>query len=129
VSEAGHDRDFPRRAAEHRAVLAGNLGSRLRSATRLPKVRPGQSKDQRTFGPRSPVDQPGSSQEGAARLEATPELVSQDREAGSQAVLRGGTKVDRTPADPSLGAVGAGSNAGPHFLCATCTKIENNRGH
>ena len=30
-------------------------------------------------------------------------------------VFRSGTKVDRTPADPSLGAVGAGSNAGPHF--------------
>jgi len=42
--------------------------------------RPGQSKDQRALGPRSLVDQPGSSQEGAARWKATPELVSQDRE-------------------------------------------------
>ena len=76
---------------------------------------PGRSKDQRTFGPRSQVGQPGSSKEGAVLLEATPELVSQDRErvslgpSGFQ-----GTRL-RTPADPSLGAVGAGSNAGPHF--------------
>jgi hypothetical protein len=43
-------------------------------------VRPGRSKDQRTFGWRSTVDPPGSSEEGVARWEATPELVSQDRE-------------------------------------------------
>jgi hypothetical protein len=43
-------------------------------------ARPGQSNDQRAFGPRSRVDQPGSSQEGIAGWKATPELVSQDRE-------------------------------------------------
>jgi hypothetical protein len=38
--------------------------------------------------------------------------VSQDRErVGAFGFL---TRL-RTPADPSLGAVGAGSNAGPHF--------------
>jgi hypothetical protein len=42
--------------------------------------RPVRSNDQRAFGPRSRVDQSGSSHEGAARWEATPELVSQDRE-------------------------------------------------
>jgi len=41
---------------------------------------PDRSKDQRTFGPRSLVDGLGSSSEGAVRSEATPELVSQDRE-------------------------------------------------
>jgi len=42
--------------------------------------RPDGSKDQRTLGPRSLVDRFGSSHEGAVRSEATPELVSQDRE-------------------------------------------------
>jgi hypothetical protein len=70
---------FPRRAAEHRAVLNGITVS----------FGPGQSKDQRTFGRRSLVDQPGSSKEGVARWNATPELVSQDREAGLQTDLSG----------------------------------------
>ena len=61
---------IPRRAAEHRAVLAEATVS----------AKPGQSNDQRAFGPRSRVDQSGSSKEGAARWKATPELVSQDRE-------------------------------------------------
>ena len=51
--------------------------------TSVPDARPERSKDQRTFGPRSRVDRSGSSQEGAVRWKATPELVSQDREAGS----------------------------------------------
>ena len=78
--------------------------------------RPGRSNDQRAFGPRSRVGQPGFSKERDAGWKATPELVSQDRErvslgpSGFQ-----GTRL-RTPADPSLGAVGAGSNAGPHFF-------------
>ena len=42
--------------------------------------RPGRSNDQRAFGPRSRVGQPGFSKERNARWEATPELVSQDRE-------------------------------------------------
>jgi hypothetical protein len=41
--------------------------------------------------------------------------VSQDREAGTKP-FTGRDQVDRTPAYPSLGAVGAGSNAGPHFF-------------
>ena len=60
----------PRRAAEQRVVLVGATAS----------IRPGRSKDKRTFGRRSQVEPPGTSKEGAARWEATPELVSQDRE-------------------------------------------------
>jgi hypothetical protein len=46
----------------------------------VPDAGPGRAKDQRTFGPRSRVGRSGSSQEGVVRWEATPELVSQDRE-------------------------------------------------
>jgi hypothetical protein len=60
----------PRRAAEQRVVLVGATAS----------IGPGRSKDKRTFGRRSQVEPPGTSKEGAARWEATPELVSQDRE-------------------------------------------------
>jgi hypothetical protein len=53
------------------------------------------------------------SSERVFEQDATPELVSQDRKrpVGSPDL----TDQLRTPADPSLGAVGAGSNAGPHF--------------
>src|SRR4029079_9593001 len=83
----------------------------------VPEAGPERPKDQRTFGPRSRVDRSGSSKEGAVRWKATPELVSQDREAGTKP-FTGRDQVDRTPAYPSLGAVGAGSNAGPHFFWA-----------
>jgi hypothetical protein len=83
--------------------------------TPVPEAGPERPKDQRTFGPRSRVDRSGSSKEGAVRWNATPELVSQDREAGTKP-FTGRDQVDRTPAYPSLGAVGAGSNAGPHFF-------------
>jgi hypothetical protein len=66
----------PRRAAEHRAVFAGAVDLRIGSSI----GRPDGTKDKRTFGRRSQVERSGSSQEGAASWEATPELVSQDRE-------------------------------------------------
>ena len=52
--------------------------------TSVPEAGLERPKDQRTFGPRSRVDRSGSSQEGAVRWKATPELVSQDREAGTK---------------------------------------------
>ena len=84
----------------------GNFGSQRTGQT---------SKDKRTLGKRSPVEGQGSSSEGVVGWKATPELVSQDRERVSQAFGQKRTRL-RTPADPSLGAVGAGSNAGPHFF-------------
>src|SRR4029079_17242143 len=51
--------------------------------TSVPEAGLERPKDQRTFGPRSQVGGSGSSREGAVRWDATPELVSQDREAGS----------------------------------------------
>ena len=63
----------PRRAAEHRTVFARSFGSRQagsveRSAILRVVI----------------VGRSGSSSEGAVGWKATPELVSQDREAGSQ---------------------------------------------
>jgi hypothetical protein len=94
-----------------------NTGLFWLRGTSVPEAGPERPKDQRTFGPRSRVDRSGSSKEGAVRWKATPELVSQDREAGTKP-FTGRDQVDRTPAYPSLGAVGAGSNAGPHFFWA-----------
>ena len=71
---------------------SGGFGPDFRSSDRGSGARPGRSKDQRAFGRRSRVDGPGSSQEGAAGWKATPELVSQDREAGSNP-SRGETKA------------------------------------
>ena len=94
-----------------------NTGLFWLRGTSVPEAGPERPKDQRTFGPRSRVGGSGSSKEGAVRWKATPELVSQDREAGTKP-FTGRDQVDRTPAYPSLGAVGAGSNAGPHFFWA-----------
>ena len=95
----------PRRAAEHRTVLASVFGSRQAERIERPaNLREAQSSRQS-----------GSSHEGAVRWEATPELVSQDRE---RVEAFGFWTRLRTPAYPSLGAVGAGSNAGPHFFWA-----------
>src|SRR5206468_10984531 len=105
----------PRRAAEHRTALAEDFGFRT-SVQEFWFSRTGRtSKDKRTFGKRSPVEGQGSFSEGAVGWKATPELVSQDRERVSQAFGQKRTRL-RTPADPSLGAVGAGSDAGPHFF-------------
>jgi hypothetical protein len=62
----------PRRGAEHWTVLAGGF--------RFPCAGPDGSNQKRTFGRRAGVEKSGSSSEGAVRCEATPELVSQDRE-------------------------------------------------
>jgi len=57
-----------------------NTGRFWLRGTSVPEDGPERSKDQRTFGRRSRVERSGSSQEGVVRWEATPELVSQDRE-------------------------------------------------
>ena len=57
-----------------------NIGRFWLRGTSVPDAGPEGSKDQRTFGWRSRVGQSGSSHEGAVRWDATPELVSQDRE-------------------------------------------------
>ncbi len=51
---------------------------------------------------------------GIAVSEATPELVRKDRKRGPRSFGSADPRL-RTPAYPSLGAVGTGSNAGPHF--------------
>jgi hypothetical protein len=94
-----------------------NTGRFWLRGTSVPDAGLERSNDQRTFGLRSRVDRSGSSKEGAVRWKATPELVSQDRERVFRSLWATGTRL-RTPAYPSLGAVGAGSNAGPHFFCA-----------
>jgi len=71
VSKAGRGRDYPKKGRRTSGGFGRDFGS---------SARPDRSKDQRTFGPRSQVERTGSSKEGAARWEATPELVSQDRE-------------------------------------------------
>jgi hypothetical protein len=77
VSEAGRERDRPKKGR-------GTLDGFGFEGLRFQNAGPERSNDQRTFGPRSRVDRSGSSKEGAVRWKATPELVSQDREAGSQ---------------------------------------------
>ena len=84
----------------------------------LRSARPGRSKDQRTFGRRSRVEQPGSSQEGTARWEATPELVSQDRERvdGAKASINQVTNTGRSFARRS----GGWQQCRPPFLLGQC---------
>src|SRR6185312_2033721 len=73
VSEAGRKRGRPKKGR-------GTLDGFGFEGLRFQNAGPERSKDQRTFGPRSRVDRSGSSKEGAVRWNATPELVSQDRE-------------------------------------------------
>ena len=56
-----------------------NIG-RFWPGTSVLSAGPDGSKQQRTFGPRTGVGKSGSSHEGVVRWDATPELVSQDRE-------------------------------------------------
>src|SRR5215203_2572231 len=51
---------------------------------------------------------------GPPRWETTPELVRQDR-GRVEGAFGPDRSRSRTPANPTLGAVGPGSNAGPHF--------------
>ena len=90
VSEAGRRAVSPRRAAEHRTVLT-DRGHGFRDVGRKAWVQEvGFSKDrpdiERQANPREAQSSrsQGSSHEGAVRWKATPELVSQDREAGCQ---------------------------------------------
>ena len=76
------------------------------------RVRPGGAKQKRGFGRRTGVEVARLLSRGSGRWEATPELVSRSSEVGSPGIRFWDL------ADPSLGAVGAGSNAGPHFICA-----------
>jgi len=91
-----------------------NIGRFWLRGTSVPDAGPERLKDQRTFGPRSLVDRSGSSQEGAVRWKATPELVSQDRERVGRAKVLS-TRL-RIPAYPSLGACGGWQQCRPPFL-------------
>jgi hypothetical protein len=64
---------------------------------------------------------------GPPRWKATPELVSQDR--GRVFELSGSLTRLRTPAYPSLGAVGPGSNAGPHFFVGRVSLLSTQSRH
>ena len=63
-----------------------------------------------------------SSDGGNKASEATPELVSQDRKRSPT-----GARL-RTPAYPSLGAVGADSDVGPHFLLGDTPSLRSHFG-
>ena len=95
-----------------------NTGRFWLRGTSVPTARPDRSKDQRTFGPRSRVDRSGSSQEGAVRWKATPELVSQDREAGCQ-TFRGAGPGQSNTGISFARRIGGWQQCRPPFLLGT----------
>ncbi len=75
------------------------------------RARQDRSKEQLAFGQSGSIRLVRLLLGGSYRSEATPELVRRSSRLGSPGIrLRNST-------NPSLGAVGAGSDAGPHFFC------------
>jgi hypothetical protein len=105
VSEAGRGSGFPKKGRGtsdgfSRDLVSGLRVERFRSRIRVLecrsqdldlKGRPGVERQANLREAQSSRSQ-GSSQEGAVRWKATPELVSQDREAGNQSFRAAGTR-------------------------------------